>query len=31
MYGTDDGEEKFVRDFAEAWHEVMTLDRFDLD
>jgi catalase-peroxidase len=24
-------EEKFVRDFADAWHKVMTNDRFDLD
>jgi catalase-peroxidase len=31
VYGAADGEEKFVRDFAEAWHKVMTLDRFDLE
>ena len=26
----DDGQEKFVRDFAAAWAKVMELDRFDL-
>ncbi|WP_418281670.1 catalase/peroxidase HPI [Halorubrum sp. DTA98] len=31
VYGSDDGEETFVHDFADAWHEVMTLDRFDLE
>ncbi|MFC7202987.1 catalase/peroxidase HPI [Haloferax namakaokahaiae] len=31
VYGTDDGEEKFVEDFVETWHKVMTLDRFDLE
>ncbi|WP_232686435.1 catalase/peroxidase HPI [Halobacterium zhouii] len=31
VYGSDDGEEKFVRDFVDAWHKVMTLDRFDLE
>ncbi|MFB6133937.1 MAG: catalase/peroxidase HPI [Halanaeroarchaeum sp.] len=31
VYGADDGEEKFVRDFVDAWHHVMTLDRFDLE
>jgi catalase-peroxidase len=30
-YGANDGEEKFVRDFADAWEKVMKLDRFDLD
>jgi catalase-peroxidase len=30
VYGADDAEEKFVRDFVDAWHKVMTLDRFDL-
>ncbi|GAB3693529.1 catalase/peroxidase [Halorubrum pallidum] len=30
VYGAEDGEEKFVEDFAEAWSKVMTLDRFDL-
>jgi catalase-peroxidase len=31
VYGSDDGEEKFVRDFADAWGKVMHLDRFDLE
>jgi len=31
VYGSDDGEEKFVRDFADAWSKVMHLDRFDLE
>ena len=31
VYGADDGEEKFVEDFVDAWHKVMTLDRFDLE
>ncbi|WP_338738660.1 catalase/peroxidase HPI [Haloplanus salilacus] len=31
VYGSDDGEEKFVHDFVEAWSKVMRLDRFDLD
>jgi catalase-peroxidase len=31
VYGADDGEEKFVQDFVDAWHKVMTLDRFDLE
>ncbi|MDE0066731.1 MAG: catalase/peroxidase HPI [Acidimicrobiaceae bacterium] len=30
VYGCDDGEEKFVVDFAAAWSKVMNLDRFDL-
>jgi catalase-peroxidase len=30
VYGADDGNEKFVRDFVAAWDKVMTLDRFDL-
>ena len=30
VYGADDGQEKFVRDFAAAWNKVMNLDRFDL-
>ena len=30
VYGCDDGEEKFVQDFAAAWSKVMNLDRFDL-
>ncbi|MDG5777753.1 catalase/peroxidase HPI [Haloarculaceae archaeon H-GB2-1] len=31
VYGSGDAEEKFVHDFVEAWHKVMTLDRFDLE
>jgi len=30
-YGAEDGERQFVHDFADAWHKVMQLDRFDLD
>ena len=30
VYGADDAQEKFVQDFAAAWHKVMSLDRFDL-
>ncbi|WP_256403789.1 catalase/peroxidase HPI [Halorubrum salinum] len=30
VYGAEDGEEKFVQDFADAWSKVMKLDRFDL-
>ena len=30
VYGSSDGEEKFVNNFVEAWDKVMTLDRFDL-
>ena len=30
VYGSDDAREKFVADFAAAWHKVMSLDRFDL-
>ena len=30
VYGSDDGQEKFVRDFVAAWVKVMELDRFDL-
>ncbi len=30
VYASDDGQEKFVRDFIAAWHKVMELDRFDL-
>ncbi len=30
VYGSSDGKEKFVRDFAAAWSKVMNLDRFDL-
>ncbi len=31
VYGSSDGQEKFVRDFVAAWSKVMSLDRFDLD
>ena len=31
VYGSDDSQEKFVRDFVAAWSKVMNLDRFDLD
>jgi catalase-peroxidase len=30
VYGSRDGQEKFVRDFVAAWAKVMDLDRFDL-
>ena len=30
VYGQDDGQERFVRDFVAAWDKVMNLDRFDL-
>lgn len=30
VYGTNDAEEKFVKDFVKAWDKVMNLDRFDL-
>ena len=30
VYGSEDGQEKFVRDFVAAWDKVMNLDRFDL-
>jgi catalase-peroxidase len=30
VYGCDDAQEKFVRDFVAAWDKVMSLDRFDL-
>jgi len=30
VYAADDGDEKFVQDFVDAWTKVMTLDRFDL-
>jgi catalase-peroxidase len=30
VYGSDDAEEKFVRDFVAAWNNVMNLDRYDL-
>ena len=31
VYGSDDGEAKFVSDFAAAWTKVMQADRFDLN
>ena len=31
FYGSDDGEESFIRDFVAAWSKVMNLDRFDLN
>jgi len=31
VYGAEDAEERFVEDFVDAWHKVMTLDRFDLE
>jgi catalase-peroxidase len=30
VYAANDGQEKFLRDFVEAWTKVMNLDRFDL-
>jgi catalase-peroxidase len=30
VYGCDDAQELFVRDFVNAWDKVMNLDRFDL-
>jgi catalase-peroxidase len=30
VYASEDGKEKFVRDFVAAWNKVMNLDRFDL-
>ncbi|MDO9264106.1 MAG: hypothetical protein Q7U02_09075, partial [Desulfosalsimonadaceae bacterium] len=30
VYGSEDSQEKFLRDFAAAWNKVMNLDRFDL-
>jgi len=31
VYGSEDAQEKFVKDFVAAWDKVMNLDRFDLD
>jgi catalase-peroxidase len=31
VYAAEDGEEQFVHDFVDAWHKVMSLDRFDLE
>jgi catalase-peroxidase len=30
VYGCEDSEEKFVKDFVAAWNKVMNLDRFDM-
>ena len=30
VYGSDDAQQKFVRDFVAAWNKVMNADRFDL-
>ncbi|GAA4645280.1 catalase/peroxidase HPI [Pontixanthobacter gangjinensis] len=30
VYGTNDAQEKFVKDFVTAWDKVMNLDRFEL-
>ena len=30
VYGCNDAQPKFVRDFVAAWDKVMNLDRFDL-
>ncbi|WP_179413318.1 catalase/peroxidase HPI [Mucilaginibacter sp. E4BP6] len=30
IYGSTDGQRKFVKDFVAAWNKVMNLDRFDL-
>jgi catalase-peroxidase len=30
VYGSDDAQQRFVRDFVAAWDKVMNLDRFDL-
>ncbi|MEX0846830.1 MAG: catalase-peroxidase, partial [Ilumatobacteraceae bacterium] len=30
VYGADDADDHFVRDFVAAWTKVMNLDRFDL-
>lgn len=30
VYASDDGKDKFVRDFVSAWNKVMMLDRFDV-
>ena len=31
VYASDDGVEKFVKDFVDAWAKVMNLDRFDVN
>jgi len=30
VYGSSDGQERFVKDFVAVWNKVMNLDRFDL-
>jgi catalase-peroxidase len=30
VYASDDGRERFLRDFVAAWAKVMNLDRYDL-
>ena len=30
VYAADDASDKFITDFAKAWHKVMMLDRFDI-
>ena len=30
VYGQDDAQEKFIKDFVNAWNKVMNADRFDL-
>jgi catalase-peroxidase len=30
VYASEDGKQKFVKDFVAAWHKVMNLDRFEL-
>jgi catalase-peroxidase len=30
VYGADDGQKRFVRDFVAAWDKVMMLDRYDV-
>jgi catalase-peroxidase len=30
VYASNDGKEKFVKDFIKAWTKVMNADRFDL-
>ena len=31
VYGSADGQQRFVHDFVAAWNKVMNLDRFDID
>jgi len=31
VYGSDDGQDRFLHDFVAAWNKVMNLDRFELD